>query len=111
MEPIGPGHDAEPPAAAGAPWHRALRVLLTTEGTYPFIHGGVSTWCDVLVNGLTDVRWQVLPITAGGVRRSALYDIGPNVEVVSHLELWSESVHPWNPLRRSADLDDLPARS
>jgi glycosyltransferase involved in cell wall biosynthesis len=84
-------------------------VLLTTEGTYPFILGGVSTWCDVLVNGLTDIRWQVLPITAGGVRRTPLYELGQSVEVVSHLELWSESVHPWNPLRRRGDRDDLPA--
>lgn len=86
-----------------------LRVLLTTEGTYPFIHGGVSTWCDILVNGLSDVRWQVLPITAGGVHRAPVYELGGNVEIVSHLELWSESVHPWNPLRRHADRDDLPA--
>lgn len=86
-----------------------MRVLLTTEGTYPFILGGVSTWCDVVVNGLADVAWQVLPITAGGVRRHPLYSLGANVEVVSHLELWSESVHPWNPLRRGADRDDLPA--
>jgi glycosyltransferase involved in cell wall biosynthesis len=28
-----------------------LKVMMTTEGTYPFHHGGVSTWCDILVNG------------------------------------------------------------
>jgi polysaccharide biosynthesis protein PelF len=87
----------------------AMKVLLTTEGTYPFILGGVSTWCDVLVNGLPDVHWQVLPITAGGVRRSPLYDLGSNVSIVSHLELWSESVHPWNPLHARNDRETLPA--
>lgn len=29
-----------------------LKVLMTTEGTYPFHHGGVSTWCDVLIKKL-----------------------------------------------------------
>ena len=46
---------------------RRAKVLLVTEGTYPFIVGGVSTWCDILINGLPAVDWSVLPITAGGV--------------------------------------------
>lgn len=29
------------------------RILLTTEGTYPFHHGGVSTWCDAIVKNLS----------------------------------------------------------
>lgn len=29
-----------------------IKVLLTTEGTYPFHQGGVSTWCDILVQKL-----------------------------------------------------------
>ena len=32
------------------------RVLLTTEGTYPYVVGGVSSWCDLLVNSLDGVR-------------------------------------------------------
>ena len=28
------------------------RVLVITEGTYPFIVGGVSIWCDSLLSGL-----------------------------------------------------------
>ena len=24
------------------------RILLTTEGTYPYAMGGVSSWCDLL---------------------------------------------------------------
>ncbi|MBU0568843.1 DUF3492 domain-containing protein, partial [bacterium] len=27
-------------------------ILLTTEGTYPFHAGGVSRWCDNLIEGL-----------------------------------------------------------
>jgi glycosyltransferase involved in cell wall biosynthesis len=29
-----------------------VKVLMTTEGTYPFHHGGVSTWCNTLINNL-----------------------------------------------------------
>jgi polysaccharide biosynthesis protein PelF len=36
-----------------------LRVLLTTEGTYPHYTGGVSTWCDLLVTHLDDVDFVV----------------------------------------------------
>jgi polysaccharide biosynthesis protein PelF len=36
-----------------------MRVLLTTEGTYPHYTGGVSTWCDLLVSQLDDVDFVV----------------------------------------------------
>ncbi|MBB3108752.1 glycosyltransferase involved in cell wall biosynthesis [Paenibacillus phyllosphaerae] len=40
-----------------------LKVMLTTEGTYPFHQGGVSTWCDILVNRLSAVEFIVYSIT------------------------------------------------
>lgn len=39
-----------------------LSVLLTTEGTYPYSAGGVSTWCDALIRNTADVRYVLLPI-------------------------------------------------
>ena len=84
-------------------------VLLTTEGTYPFILGGVSTWCDILVNGLPGVDWSVLALTAGGLHRTSQFEFPSNVSIAGHVDLWSETVHPWNPLRRGRDdLLDLP---
>jgi hypothetical protein len=47
------------PAATPRP-----RILLTTEGTYPYALGGVSSWCDLLVRGLDEFDWNVLPIIA-----------------------------------------------
>ena len=38
---------------------RAVRVALVNEGTYPYVTGGVSTWCDQLVRGLSDVDWDL----------------------------------------------------
>ncbi|WP_248927325.1 GT4 family glycosyltransferase PelF [Paenibacillus hamazuiensis] len=39
-----------------------ILVMLSTEGTYPFHQGGVSTWCDILVKKLVDVDYVVYSI-------------------------------------------------
>lgn len=39
-----------------------ISVMLTTEGTYPFHRGGVSTWCDVLVKRIPSVDFVVYSI-------------------------------------------------
>lgn len=39
-----------------------LTVLLSTEGTYPFHQGGVSTWCDILVKELNMVDYIVFSV-------------------------------------------------
>ncbi|HEX6160840.1 MAG TPA: GT4 family glycosyltransferase PelF [Thermoanaerobaculia bacterium] len=40
----------------------SLSVLMTTEGTYPYSAGGVSTWCDALLRNTPEVRWTLLPL-------------------------------------------------
>src|SRR5947207_1153570 len=53
------------PPSAPSPRKRgegSLSVLLTTEGTYPFADGGVSTWCDTLIRNTPDVRYTLLPL-------------------------------------------------
>ena len=47
---------SEPPGAACRVGLVRPRVLLTTEGTYPYAMGGVSSWCDLLVNEPDRVR-------------------------------------------------------
>ncbi|MGW4882877.1 DUF3492 domain-containing protein, partial [Streptomyces sp. NPDC004262] len=44
----------------------ATRVTMLTEGTYPHSHGGVSVWCDQLVQGIPDVDFQILAVTGDG---------------------------------------------
>jgi len=39
-----------------------LKVMLTTEGTFPFHQGGVSTWCDSLVHKLKDIDFVLYSI-------------------------------------------------
>jgi glycosyltransferase involved in cell wall biosynthesis len=66
-------------------------VLLLTEGTYPFVDGGVSTWCNQIVRGLLDVRFTVLAVT-GDVTARQLYDLPPNADV-RQVPLWGVE-HP-----------------
>lgn len=37
-------------------------VMLATEGTYPFHQGGVSTWCDILVQELKSVDYVIYSV-------------------------------------------------
>lgn len=39
-----------------------IAVLLTTEGTYPFHQGGVSNWCDILVQNLPSVDFIIYSV-------------------------------------------------
>lgn len=39
-----------------------LVVMLSTEGTYPFHQGGVSTWCDILINKLKSVDYVIYSV-------------------------------------------------
>ena len=91
-------------AVAWRRWRRAgqvskrPRILMTTEGTYPYAVGGVSSWCDLLINGLTEFDWQILPIMAGERGQSKIYELPPHAAVVGQIELWSERL----PRRRFA---------
>lgn len=72
-----------------------VRVLLTTEGTYPYVLGGVSTWCDLLVRGLPEMRWHVLPIVAGNAPRWPLFQPPANVALLGDVEVWGLGHGPW----------------
>jgi polysaccharide biosynthesis protein PelF len=67
------------------------RVLMITEGTYPYAMGGVSSWCDILIGGLDHIEWDVLPIVAGGKRMRKSFTPPPNANVLRPIELWSEN--------------------
>ncbi|MEZ0068351.1 glycosyltransferase involved in cell wall biosynthesis [Streptacidiphilus sp. MAP12-20] len=64
-----------------------LEVTLLTEGTYPYIHGGVSTWCDQLVRGMPDVRFHVLGITGSG-QEPVVWPLPEQVASVSSVPMW-----------------------
>src|SRR3954470_6708046 len=75
------------------------RVLLITEGTYPYAVGGVSSWCDLLVHNLTEFEWQVLPII-GAHGRPPLFELPAHAREVGRIELWSEGLARGGRVRR-----------
>lgn len=77
-------------AVAGTPRRRRPRILMTTEGTYPYAVGGVSSWCDLVIGGLPEFDWQILPIMAGDRRLSAIFELPAHAKLVGQIELWSE---------------------
>lgn len=67
----------------------AISVLLTTEGTYPFYTGGVSTWCQRLTHGLPDVDFSVLAVVTNPSPQSQ-YELAPNVREVIKVPQWGQ---------------------
>lgn len=63
------------------------RVILANEGTYPFMGGGVSTWCHQLCEGLPDVSFTILAVT-GDTQSKWKYSREPTVRRVVHVPLW-----------------------
>ena len=94
-----------PPAA-----RRRTRVLLTTEGTYPYAVGGVSSWCELLLGRLTEFDWQVLPIVAAH-GKPPVFKLPPHAREVERIELWSETLPPRRAAARDRRVrgDELPA--
>lgn len=73
-----------------------LRILLTTEGTYPFVVGGVSTWCDQILRGLPEFDWSVAAITGPAVALPS-FVLPPHARLATHVRLWDPA--PARPAR------------
>lgn len=66
---------------------RPVRVLMTTEGTYPFHSGGVSTWCDALISNLPEIDYTLLAVAMHPyVQRK--YELPANVSQLVTVPLW-----------------------
>ncbi|MBD0843794.1 MULTISPECIES: GT4 family glycosyltransferase PelF [unclassified Streptomyces] len=72
-------HDARPSGAT--------RVTLLTEGTYPHSHGGVSVWCDQLVQGMPDLDFDIVAVTGTG-HEPVVWDLPPHVSRVWSVPMW-----------------------
>ncbi|HEX3069545.1 MAG TPA: GT4 family glycosyltransferase PelF [Thermoanaerobaculia bacterium] len=64
-----------------------ISVLMTTEGTYPYGAGGVSTWCDALLRMTPEVRYTLLPIMMNPHIESKFHPPA-NVQGVINVPLW-----------------------
>ncbi|HET9030367.1 MAG TPA: GT4 family glycosyltransferase PelF, partial [Candidatus Aquilonibacter sp.] len=82
-----------------------MRVCLLTEGTYPYVRGGVSTWCQDLIAGLSDISFDVYALV-GNPSSHLEYAVPPNVDSVWTVPLWGhESVDEYN--RRQSGSKDV----
>lgn len=66
---------------------RGLRIALLAEGCYPFVTGGVSTWCDQLVRGMPEHTFEVVAVSATG-REAAGLELPDNVAGLTNVALW-----------------------
>ena len=76
----------------------AMRVALVNEGTYPYVTGGVSTWCDQLVRGLSDVEWDLVAVVGVEPGRPVL-PVRGNVRSLVPVPVWGAA----RPARARAD--------
>ena len=75
-----------------------MRVVLVNEGTYPYVTGGVSTWCDQLVRGLSEVEWDLVAIVGTEPDRPAI-PLPGNVRSLRAVPVWG----PARPARGRAE--------
>lgn len=70
-----------------------MHVLMTTEGTYPYAVGGVSTCCHQLMSGLPDLDWSVLPLLTGAQSRRPRYHPSLNTQILRPIVTWRGRTH------------------
>ena len=63
-----------------------IKVMMSTEGTYPFHPGGVSTWCDILVKQLKGVDYVLYSLMMNPYV-SQIYDLPTSTELLK-VPLW-----------------------
>jgi glycosyltransferase involved in cell wall biosynthesis len=86
-------HAAGPGPGAGPD----IDVLLTTEGTYPYVTGGVSTWAHQLVTGLAEKQFVVYSVVAN-TSMAVRYEPPPNLAHMIQVPLWgTEDNAEFNP--------------
>ncbi|TCO60543.1 GT4 family glycosyltransferase PelF [Actinocrispum wychmicini] len=82
-------------AATRLPADRPLRIVLVSEGAYPYHPGGVSLWCDQLVHGMPDYRFTAAALTVDGLE-TGTWPVPDNLNEVVNIPLWGRE-----PRRRS----------
>jgi glycosyltransferase involved in cell wall biosynthesis len=73
---------------------QGARVALLTEGCYPYVSGGVSTWCGQLIRGLGEYTFEVVAITGAQDEEPRLV-LPDNVARLRPVPLWG-----WTPPAR-----------
>lgn len=88
-----------PPLNGVAALASKIEVMLTTEGTYPFHRGGVSTWCDILLKRMPSVNFVLYSVLMNPFVRQK-YELPANSQLVK--------VPLWGTEEPSEHLTDIP---
>ena len=58
-----------------------MRICLLTEGSYPYVVGGVSSWCQMLMQGLPEHEFFVYSVAAESKDKGAFkYKLPANLK-------------------------------
>jgi polysaccharide biosynthesis protein PelF len=84
-----------------------VRVLLITEGTYPYHFGGVSTWCHSLFQHTPDVDFTLLSII-GDAKAEPKFELPASVKRFMPIPLWG--IHDALEMQRDLSLPGIIGR-
>jgi glycosyltransferase involved in cell wall biosynthesis len=76
------------------------RIVLVTEGGYPFVGGGVSVWCDQVVSSMPERDFHLVALTGSSAMRPA-FDLPPNVVGLTTVPIWAPTAYGSPPRRRA----------
>ena len=65
-------------------------VCLILEGSYPYVHGGVSIWAHSLIKSMPDVKFHLWCLVARREDITQIYEPPPNVVGVTDVVLFEE---------------------
>ena len=65
-----------------------IKVLLITEGTYPYNGGGVSTWSHILCSKVSNVDFTLFSVNAN-FEEKPKYDLPETIKDVIQIPVWS----------------------
>ena len=85
-----------------------MKIALVSEGTYPYAMGGVSVWCEQLIRGIPDYRWDVVALTVDGSEKP-VFAAPANLDAVHSVPLWGDRPYGRHPRRgRRAEVPGAP---
>lgn len=76
-----------------------MKISLITEGTYPVVTGGVSTWCNQLLSGIPEHDFHIVALTGSGADKP-VWEVPPNVRSLRLIPVWGPSASPLRPTLR-----------
>lgn len=87
-----------------------MRICLVLEGSYPYVHGGVSTWMHAYIQAMPQQEFSLWVIGAKAQDRGKfVYELPPNVKEVEEVFLDVLSVSTVSSIRPCLPQTSAPA--